>query len=132
MKDILIDGIVAARYITMDDYKKGLSFFSKDEEFIQVGAWNYDKDKILLTHFHNKFDRNFNRTNEVLIVMQGSIKADIFTFEGTLIETVILNSNEILILIECAHGYKILEDNTLVIEVKNGPYFGPDIDRTRI
>ena len=32
---------------------------------------------------------------------------------------------------EGVHEYEILE-NTKVIEVKNGPYFGPDKDRTRI
>ena len=30
-----------------------------------------------------------------------------------------------------AHESKILED-TIVLEVKNGPYFGPEKDRTRI
>ena len=29
------------------------------------------------------------------------------------------------------HEYKILKDSK-VIEIKNGPYFGPDKDRTRV
>ena len=29
------------------------------------------------------------------------------------------------------HKYRILED-AIVVETKNGPYFGPEVDRTRI
>ena len=35
-------------------------------------------------------------------------------------------------LLECGHGYTILSDDTKVIEIKNGPYLGADVDRRRI
>ena len=31
-----------------------------------------------------------------------------------------------------AHGYDILENGTQVLEVKNGPYVGAELDRKRI
>ena len=48
MKEITKNGMVLARHIVPEDIKSGLNFFSKDEEFIQVGVWgHYEKDKIL-------------------------------------------------------------------------------------
>ena len=48
-----------------------------------------------------------------------------------LVDTVRVNQGEILVLLESGHGYKILEDDTTVLEVKNGPYFGAEKDRIR-
>ena len=47
------------------------------------------------------------------------------------IEKVIVSEGEFIINLSQAHESKILED-TIVLEVKNGPYFGPEKDRTRI
>lgn len=48
------------------------------------------------------------------------------------IDSFVVKAGDILILLECGHGYKILEDNTKVLEIKNGPYLGADVDRRRI
>ena len=37
-----------------------------------------------------------------------------------------------MICLEGGHGYEILEDNTRVLEIKNGPYPGPEKDRRRL
>jgi len=42
-----------------------------------------------------------------------------------------LNEGEMIIQFYGIHEYKILDD-AIVIETKNGPYFGPDKDRTRV
>jgi hypothetical protein len=43
----------------------------------------------------------------------------------------IVDEGDILILLQGGHGYEILEDGTQVLEVKNGPYIGADLDRRR-
>ena len=35
--------------------KPGLSFLTDSQNYIQVGLWNYEKNKILPAHFHNEF-----------------------------------------------------------------------------
>lgn len=132
MKEIIVNDKVLARYIVEADINEGLNFFSNDEEYIQVGAWNYDKGKDLLAHIHNEVDRTVGRTNEVLYVIKGSIEASIYDLEEKLVETLIVEAGDILVLLECGHGYHILEDNTKVLEVKNGPYLGAEVDRRRI
>lgn len=132
MKEITKSGTVLARHIVPEDIKNGLNFFSRDEEFIQVGVWgHYEKDKILNRHIHNEFCRESSRTYETLYIISGAIEAEIYDMNQELVDTVRVNQGEILVLLESGHGYKILEDDTTVLEVKNGPYFGAEKDRIR-
>lgn len=131
MREIVSDGKVIARHITENDMGPELNFYSNDEEFIQVGVWNYNRGKKLNTHVHNKVERVVDRTCEALFVISGSIEASIYDVNETFIEELYVTKNEILLLLECGHGYKILEDGTKVLEIKNGPYLGADVDRRR-
>ena len=132
MKEIKKDDVVLARHILQEDIHSGLNFFSEDKEYIQIGAWGYDSGKELLAHIHNKVDRTVSRTCEVLYVISGSLEAVIYGLDEKPVETFLVSSGEILVLLECGHGYKILEDETKVLEIKNGPYLGAEIDRYRI
>jgi len=132
MHTIESNGAILAKHIKDEDISSGLSFFSEDDEFVQVGCWKYDSNQILPPHIHNKVERIINRTCEVLYIIQGKIKAKIYDLEGSLVEELVVQSGEILILLESGHGYEILEDGTKVLEVKNGPYLGAEIDRYRI
>lgn len=132
MIEITKDKEVLARYIPAGSWKDGLSFFSKDDEFIQVGSWKYGKGKELLAHIHNEVERKINRTQEVIYVVKGKIEASIYDLEGNLMKKIEVSTGDFLILLNSGHGYKILEDDTQILEIKNGPYLGPEIDRKRI
>ena len=132
MIEIIKDKIVLARHVLANSWKDGLSFFSKDDEFIQAGSWKYGKGKELLAHVHNKVQRKINRTQEVIYVVKGKIEANIYTIDKIFVKKLVINRGDFLVLLNCGHGYKILEDNTQVLEIKNGPYLGGDIDRQRI
>ena len=133
MKEIKKDGVVLARHITPEDIKPGLNFFSRDEEFIQVGVWgHYEKDKELKAHIHNTVARTANRTYETLYVIKGALEAVIYDMDEVPVDRLEIRQGEILVLLECGHGYLIKEDDTTVLEVKNGPYLGAETDRRRI
>jgi hypothetical protein len=132
MKIIEHNGLRLAIFIGKDDFKKGLSFCSNDKDFIQVGLWGYDNGKELAAHSHNCVHRDIDRTQEVVFVVEGMVEASIYSEDQTLIQRVIVQKGETLILLNGGHGYKILDDNTYVLEVKNGPYLGAEIDRTRL
>jgi hypothetical protein len=125
--------LVLARHIpSQDAWAGGLNFFSNDSEFVQVGTWGYESGKELLAHSHNKVERQVFWTQEVLYIRKGKIKADIYNLENEKIGEFVGNSGDVLILLIGGHGYQILEDETQVLEVKNGPYLGADIDRRRL
>jgi len=131
VKEIIHNGEVLARHIPADAWEAGLGFYSKDEEFIQVGTWQYDEGKELLRHIHNPVERSIIRTQEVLYIKKGSIKAKIYTLDEVFVDELIVNEGDTLILLNSGHGYRILEDKTQVIEIKNGPYLGAEVDRRR-
>lgn len=133
MREITKNGVVLARHITSEDINPGLNFFSKDSDFIQVGVWgHYEKDKELKSHIHNNVNRVANRTYETLYIIKGSIEATIYDLNENFVDKFAVNKGDILVLLESGHGYTIKEDDTIVLEVKNGPYLGADIDRRRI
>lgn len=110
---------------------KGLNFATEDEHFIQVGVWNYDKNLILQAHYHNEYSRVASRTSESIYIVEGKIKCSIFTKNGNFIDSYILQKNDVAIQFYGVHEYEILE-KSLVIETKNGPYYGPKKDRKRV
>src|SRR5882724_7300228 len=103
-----------ARFIPADAWKQGLSFFTDDSDFIQVGSWNYDAGKSLLPHVHNHVERVVLWTQEVIYVRKGSLLATVFNREGRAIEDVEVGTGDTLVLIDGGHGYKILEEGTEV------------------
>ena len=125
--------LLLAKYIPEKlAWKSGLNFFSEDEDFIQVGTWGYDSDKKLKAHIHNEVSREVLWTQEVLYVKKGKIRADIYTTKSRKLKSIIVGQGDVIILLRGAHGYEILEDETQVLEIKNGPYMGADLDRRRI
>ena len=76
--------------------------------------------------------RELLRTQEVVFVKDGRIRADIYTEKEKFLKSVELGKGDTIILLNGGHGYEILEDNTKVLEVKNGPYVGAGKDRKRI
>ncbi len=123
---------ILARIIRHDSlWQKGLNFFSKDEEFIQVGTWGYELDKTLKAHSHNEVVRQVPKTQEVLFVKQGKLSAKIYGKDDDFVAEVEVLAGDLIIMLEGGHSYKILEDNTQVLEIKNGPYVGAELDRRR-
>lgn len=118
--------------IGIDDIKDGLSFFSEDKDFLQVGSWRYEEGTKLKAHIHNTVPREVTRTQEFVFVVKGSLKASLYDDDEIFIEDVIVKEQEALVLFAGAHGYEILEDDSIILEVKNGPYPGAEIDRRRI
>lgn len=125
------DGTILAKHIRPQDWSEGLSFFSADEDFIQVGAWSYDAGKELQKHIHNEVQRTVMRTCECLYIVQGAIRADIYDLQENFVESFTASAGDVVILLDSGHGYSVLEDGTRVLEVKNGPYPGADADRRR-
>jgi hypothetical protein len=125
--------LVLARYIPADAaWNDGLTFFSGDDDYVQVGTWQYPAGKQLLAHTHNEVTRSVLWTQEALLVRNGKIRASIYDTHEVLVKEFVVSEGDIIILLRGGHGYEILEDNTQVLEIKNGPYVGADADRRRL
>jgi hypothetical protein len=130
-KLIIHDNVLLAKLILGDTWNEGLSFYSDEKDFIQVGTWKYNSGKELLAHKHNIVPRNSDITQEVIYVKNGKLLAKIYDLNNAFLEEHEMRSGDCMIMLRGGHSYTILEDDTEVLEVKNGPYFGPEIDRVR-
>tara|TARA_X000000368_G_C22990614_1_gene694166 strand:- start:601 stop:1011 length:411 start_codon:yes stop_codon:yes gene_type:complete len=131
IEKIYSDDLHIASIVRPELSDEGLTFLTEDENFIQVGIWNYKKDTRLDTHYHNTFPRESTKTNETVYVVKGTIKCNLYKETGEEVSSHTIESGEMIVQFNGAHEYLIIDD-AVVIETKNGPYFGPDKDRTRI
>lgn len=133
IKEIKEGNLILARHVAADTaWSGGLKFFSPEDDYIQVGTWGYDSGKDLLAHSHNPVTREVSWTQEVLYVRKGSIRADIYSTHEEKVAELIVSEGDFIVLLRGGHGYHILEDETQVLEIKNGPYLGADVDRRRL
>ena len=124
--------LILARYIpAAEAWKDGLQFFSQDQEYIQFGTWGYGAGKNLLPHIHNEVKREVYWTQEVIYVRKGRLRAHVYNTKEVKVQDIDLSEGDIIVLLKGGHGYTVLEDGTQVLEIKNGPYVGPDKDRRR-
>jgi uncharacterized cupin superfamily protein len=122
-----------AIHIESKDIREGLNFYSNPNDFLQVGTWKYKGGLYLGPHAHNKgTNRIIDRTQEVVHVLRGMLRADILTEEGLLLDSIVLQGGDTLVLLSGGHGYETLNEDTMVLEIKNGPYLGPEKDRRKI
>ena len=131
IKEISFENQLYAFVCSLNDVSKGLEFLSDDSDFIQLGTWNYEKNFSTVPHYHLEHDKPSNLTQEVVLVHKGSVKCRLFTKDGNYIDEVDINEGELIVQIYGVHEY-IMNEDSIVLEIKNGPYFGPDVDRKRI
>lgn len=114
------------------DWKEGLDFLTPDEKYCQVGTWWYQKDKHLKAHKHINNPRRAAMTQECVIVIEGKIKVTIFDDRDKILHTDMLIGGDLIVCFEGGHSYDILENNTKVIECKNGPFISVEKDKIMI
>ena len=131
MEKIESNGKIISIIYRDSDWVKGLNFITPDEMFVQVGSWWYDKGRKLDSHIHKEFVRNAKRTQETIYVKQGSVKVLLFTEKEEFLQDYILYQGDLAVFGYGGHGYEILEDDTQIIESKNGPFVSVDKDKKK-
>lgn len=129
-KFFLDDKIIAIKY-ELSEWPEGLNFITSNELAIQVSSWLYKKGKILDSHYHKEYKRFSNKTMEMIYVVDGSMKVSLFDLEKNLIEKFTVKKGDTAIFVDGGHGYEILEDNTRIIESKNGPFISVEKDKEK-
>ena len=122
MRVIKDKGKVIAIIYRNEDWAEGLNFFTPNNLNIQVSSWYYKKGKKLASHIHKVNPRQVDRTHEVTYVKQGKMNVLLYDENKKFIEEFVLNEGDLAVYAYGGHGYEILEDNTQIVEVKNGPF----------
>lgn len=66
--------------------------------------------KIIGAHSHNDIIREFNRTQEVLVIRRGRLRVDFYDDTQTYLKSRILSAGDVILLAAGGHGVEALED----------------------
>ena len=70
-----------AYIIRFEDIKEGKNFITSNDAEFQLASFNLSDDTVIERHYHPKQERKIKYTNEVLIVLDGELKVDIYDNE---------------------------------------------------
>ena len=121
--------IELALIIRRSFHKEGIEFFTPSHYSQQIGYMNRPAGYVIAPHVHNPVKREVHYTNEVLFIKSGRVRVDFYSEEQVFLESVILETGDVILLAHGGHGFEMLE-RAEMIEVKQGPYAG-DHDKTR-
>jgi quercetin dioxygenase-like cupin family protein len=106
------------------------TFLTPDDCNLQVGYVVYPAGGEIARHVHLPVQRHLVGSTEVLIVQRGRCEVDIFDADRRLVATRELNTGDIIIAVSGGHGFRVVED-TVLLEVKQGPYPGQSAEKER-
>jgi hypothetical protein len=104
------------------------SFVTPEDAGQQVGFVVYPAGGEVRRHSHLPLEREIVGTSEVIIVRDGRCEIDIYGTGEQLVATRELVSGDVAVICDGGHGFRFLED-TVLLEVKQGPYLGLDEKR---
>ena len=110
--------------IIRDKFKSdSIAFFTPDSFSQQLGYLPHKKGNVIVPHKHKINKREILYTQEVLFIKKGRIKVNFYDNNHSYITSEELSTGDVILLCAGGHGFEILED-TIMIEVKQGPYVG--------
>jgi uncharacterized protein with PhoU and TrkA domain len=101
------------------------TFLTPNEFTQQVGLIVYPATGEVRRHTHRKIERRIRGTSEVILVRKGKCELDIYDDDRNLVATRVLNTGDLMLMVGGGHGFRMIED-TVLVEVKQGPYTGID------
>jgi hypothetical protein len=119
-------GNVPLAYIIRNELMPSQTTFLTPPEFRQqVGFVVYPAGGEIQRHVHRPLERHLIGTSEILVLRRGRCEIDIYNDARELVATRELRVGDIMLMVGGGHGFRMLED-TVFLEVKQGPYTGQD------
>jgi hypothetical protein len=123
MELVSAGGKVLAYLIRQETEFTETTFVSPAEAPLQLGFVVYGEGKSIARHVHLPVERHLTGTSEFLWVRKGRCEIDIYDEARQLVTTVELRAGDAILQLAGGHGFRMNED-TVLAEVKQGPYFG--------
>lgn len=112
------------------ELKDGRYDIVPDDKMLQVSISKHKKDHHPKAHKHLFKDLPKSAiTTECWIVFRGKIRIELYKDHNTIIQEAVLSEGDILVTLFGGHTYKVLEENTIVYEIKLGPFYGTKKDK---
>jgi len=101
--------------------KEGVNFFTPEDNPLQLGLLKHKRGTKIKPHIHKN-------VQEVLHMQRGKMEVVFYSETGEKIKNVILNAGDTILLPGGGHGFNI-QENSKIVEVKQGPYLGVERDK---
>src|SRR5579871_2513981 len=95
----------------------GISFVTPNELSQQLAFMRHPAGKCIQAHLHNAVSREVQYTQEALFIRKGKIRVDFYDTGKRYLESRILRTGDVILLIQGGHGFEVLEEVEM-IEVK--------------
>lgn len=113
-------------YIIRAEFDPDSTTFLTPPDFnLQLGLVVYPAKGEITRHVHRPLQRSIVGTTEVLVIKRGRCEIDIYNDDRGLVATRELRTGDTMLMVGGGHGFRMLED-TVLLEVKQGPYTGLD------
>lgn len=122
---------VFALILRADYEPAGVNFITSQDNPLQLGILKHQQGSKIKPHIHKSFPKTISEVQEVLHIEYGKVEAEFYESTGIKVASTILNSGDTILLLSGGHGFNILEDSK-VIEVKQGPYYGVEVDKEHL
>ena len=116
-----IDRLDVPRYNAADEH-----------EILQVSAIQLAQGRVVKPHQHLPTERNTVGTQESWILWQGRVQVKLYDLDQVLVKEFELGAGDCMVLYRGGHSFTVLDNNTKLIEIKNGPYYGSEHDAKQI
>lgn len=127
------NGLLLHQINRLEEIEAGRKDLSNDKEFLQICTLKLKGGKTFFPHKHIwKEVESKSIAQESWIVIRGKVRCIFYDIDDNIIHEDILNSGDCSITYYGGHNYEILEDNSIIYEVKTGPYFGMELDKKKI
>ena len=122
----ILDGSHPLAYIIRSSFRPDKTTFLTPPEFKQqVGFVVYKSGGEIPRHVHKPLSRHLVGTSEVIVVQSGRCLLDVYNDAHELVTTRELGVGDVMLMVGGGHGFRMLDD-TVLLEVKQGPYTGVD------
>lgn len=125
VEQIVWDEQPLAYIIRAEMHPQQTTFITPPEFKLQLGFIVYPTGGEVARHTHRPLERHIVGTSEVLLVKQGRCEIDIYNDDRDLVATRELRAGDVMLMVGGGHGFRMLED-TIFLEIKQGPYTGLD------
>ena len=123
-------GQVLAYVVRANPAPERTTFLTPPESTLQVGYIVYAAGQEIARHLHLPVERHLVGTAEVLLVQRGRCEVDVYAEDRHLVGTRELRQGDLLVALAGGHAFRLLED-TVLLEVKQGPFVGDTASKER-
>jgi hypothetical protein len=122
--EFVMDGEIVLAVIIRAEVSPQKTTFITPENFTQqAGFVVYSSGGNIAAHDHKPIERHLVGTAETLVVRKGKMETRLYDSQRRLVATRILQTGDVLMLVNGGHGFTMLEE-TILFEIKQGPYTG--------